>query len=150
MLKTTILPNKPALSRNHSNRSASNRNNNNWSASKKNEGNNKVNRFNNGRNDIEHAKKLRKLSKSGKSKSEKTFIFWTLAKSGKNLSKSGNSTNFNAIKAGQKFLTLDTRISFNCLWLAFTKALILSHFDLECHIGIKNNALSYAISWVLR
>ena len=43
----------------------------------------------------------------------------------KKLSKSGNSTNFDAMEAKPKFLTFDTRTGFNCLWLAFIKALIL-------------------------
>ena len=33
--------------------------------------------------------------------------------------------------------------------LGFTKALILQHFDLECHIWIETNASNYAIGGVL-
>ena len=112
-------------------------------------GNNEVNGFGDGGNGVEHTKKLGKLSKSGKLKSEKTFKSWNSAKSGKKLSKSGNSTNFNAIKDGPKFLTPNTRIAFNHLWLAFTEALILWLFDPECHIQIKTDALGYAIGRVL-
>ena len=72
-----------------------------------------------------------------------------LAKSGKKLIKSGNSTNFNIMEDGPKFLTLDAKIAFNCLWLVFTKASILRHFDLKCHIWIETDALSYAIGGVL-
>ena len=93
--------------------------------------------------------KSQKLSKSGKSKSEKTSKSWNLAKSGKKLSKSGNSTNFDATKDRPKFLTLDARTAFNRLRLAFTEALILWHFDPECHIWIETDALGYAIDGVL-
>ena len=72
-----------------------------------------------------------------------------LAKSRKKLIKSGNSTNFNTIEDGPKFLILDTRIAFNCLWLVFIKASILRYFDLKCYIWIETDALSYAISGVL-
>ena len=72
-----------------------------------------------------------------------------MAKSGKKLSKSGNSTNFDATEDGPKFLTPDARTAFNRLRLAFTKAPILRHFDLECHIRIETNALGYAIGGVL-
>ena len=72
-----------------------------------------------------------------------------MAKSGKKLSKSGNSTNFDATEVGPKFLTLDIRTAFNHLWLAFTKALILQYFDPECHIWIKTDTSSYAISKML-
>ena len=72
-----------------------------------------------------------------------------LAKSGKKLSKSGNSTNFDATEVGPKFLTPDARTAFNCLWLAFTEAPILWHFDLEYHIWIEIDALRYAIGGVL-
>ena len=58
--------------------------------------------------------KIRKLSKSQKS-----------AKSEKKLSKSENLSSFNAKKNGLSFLTLNTRMIFKYLWLAFTKALIL-------------------------
>ena len=87
-----------------------------------------------GENGMEYAKNLGKLSKSGKQKSQKTFKSQNLAKSGKKLSKSKNSTNFNATEDGPKFLTPDVRIAFNCLQLAFTEAPILQHFDPECHI----------------
>ena len=72
-----------------------------------------------------------------------------MAKSGKKLLKSGNSTNSNATEDGPKFLTPNAKIAFNRLWLAFTEALILQHFDLECHIQIETDALGYAISEVL-
>ena len=70
--------------------------------------------------------------KTGRSESQK------LAKSNgeksKKLSKSGNSPNFDAIEAGPSFLTPEARAAINRLRLAFTKTLILRHFNLECHI----------------
>ena len=42
------------------------------------------------------------------------------------------------------FLTPNAREVFNQLRQAFTKAPILRHFDLECHIWIKINASGYA------
>ena len=60
----------------------------------------------------------------------------------KKLSKSRNSTNFNATEDGPKFLTSNIRTTFNRLWLAFTKALILWYFDPEYHIQIETNALN--------
>ena len=48
-----------------------------------------------------------------------------LAKSGKKLSKSENSTNFDTTKARPKFLTSDAKTIFNRLWLAFTEVSIL-------------------------
>ena len=60
------------------------------------------------------AKKLRKL-----------FKFQKLAKLGKKLAKNKNSSNFGITKAGPKFLTPNAKTTFNHLWLAFTKALIL-------------------------
>ena len=72
-----------------------------------------------------------------------------LAKSGKKLSKSRNSTNFNTTEDEPKFLILDARTAFNRLQLAFTESLILQHFDPKCHIWIEIDALGYAISRVL-
>ena len=97
-------------------------------------GNSEIDGFDVGENGVEYAKKLGKLSKLGKSKSEKTSKSWNLAKSEKELSKSGNSTNFDATEDGPKFLTLNTRIAFNCLRLAFTEAPIFQYFDLESYI----------------
>ena len=48
-----------------------------------------------------------------------------------------------------EFLTPNTRITFNSLWLAFLKVLILCHFDLEYYIWIKINTSSYAINKVV-
>ena len=134
MLKTTGLSDKPAPNKNYGSRSASSKNNNSRPVSKRNNGNGKVNGFGIGGNSVEHTKKLGKLSKSRKSKGEKLFKSWNLAKSGKKLSKSGNSTNSNATEDGLKFLTPNARAAFNCLRLAFIEAPILWYFDLECHI----------------
>ena len=62
--------------------------------------------------------KCLKLSKLGNSKGK------NLAKS-KKPSKSGNSPNFDAKKAGLSFLISKARSAFNRLWLAFTEAPIL-------------------------
>ena len=72
-----------------------------------------------------------------------------MTKLGKKSLKNGNSTNFDATEDGPKFLTPNTKIAFNRLRLAFTKALILRHFDPECHIWIEIDALGYAIGRVL-
>ena len=90
----------------------------------------------------ELAKKSGKLPKSGNSKGKKS------AKS-KKLLKSGNSPNFDAKKAGPNFLTPKARAAFNRLRLVFTAALILQHFDPECHIRIEMDASGSAISGVL-
>ena len=63
--------------------------------------------------------------KSGKLKDQKTSKSQKLSKSGKNLSKSGNSPNFGATESGPSFLTPKARSAFNCLRVAFTKAPIL-------------------------
>ena len=149
MLKTTGSPDEPAPSRNDGSRSASSKNDNSRLASRKNNGNSEVNGYGIGRNGVEHTKKLGKLSKSRKLKSEKMSKSWNLAKSRKKLSKSGNSTNFNAIEVGPKFLNPDARITFNYLWLAFTEASILQHFDPKCHIWIETDILGYAINGIL-
>ena len=83
MIKITGSSNKPAFSKNNDSRSVSNRNNNSRPASEKNNSNIEVNGFGVCRNGVEYAKKLRKLSKLGKLKSEKTSKFWNLAKLGK-------------------------------------------------------------------
>ena len=86
--------------------------------------------------------KTGKLSKSGNSKGKKS------AKS-KKLSKSGNSPNFDITEAGPSFLTPKARAIFNCLRLAFMKAPILRHFDLEYHIWIKTDVSDYVIGGML-
>ena len=40
-------------------------------------------------------------------------------------------------------------MTFNCLWLVFTKASIFGYFDLECHIRIEIDVFGYAIEKVL-
>ena len=64
MLKTTGLPDEPALSRNDGSRSASSRNNDSRPASGKNDGDGEVNGVGVSRNGVEHAKKSEKTSKS--------------------------------------------------------------------------------------
>ena len=136
-MKTT---NEPAPSRNNASRSASSRNDDSRPTSGKNESDGEVDGFGSG---VEHAKK------SGKSKGQKMSKSQKSAKSGKNSSKSGNSPNFGATESGPSFLTSEARSAFNRLWLAFTKAPILRHFDPECHIWIETDALGYAIGGVL-
>ena len=77
MLKTTESPDKPAPSRNDGSKSASSMNNDSRPASERNNGDSEVDGFCVGRNDMEHTKKL------GKSKSEKMFKSQKLSKSGK-------------------------------------------------------------------
>ena len=72
MLKTIKSLDKLVPSRNNGSKSASNKNNDGRPTSRKNDSNSEVNGFGVSRNSIEHAKKSRKLFKSGKSKSEKT------------------------------------------------------------------------------
>ena len=71
-----------------------------------------------------------------------------------NLSKNNKSRNLTYvpnIRATEEsnFLTPDTKKAFNYLRLAFIKALILRHFDLESHIRIETDASGYAIGEVL-
>ena len=65
--------------------------------------------------------------KTRRSENQKLAKFQKLSKSEKSKkpSKSRNLHNFDAIKAGPSFLTPETRITFNYLWLAFTKGPIL-------------------------
>ena len=69
----------------------------------------------------ESIEKCGKLSKIGKLSMSRNSKGKKLAKS-KKPSKSGNSPNFNAMKAGSSFLTPDARAAFNRLQLTFTKA----------------------------
>ena len=73
MLKTTGSSDKSAPNKNDSSRLAFSKNDNNKPASRKNNGNGEVNGFGVGKNSVKYAKKLGKLFKSRKSKSEKTF-----------------------------------------------------------------------------
>ena len=149
MLKMTGSSNKPAPSKNDDSKSASSRNNNSKPVFERNDGNSEVDGFDVGGNGIKYAKKSGKSSKSRKLKSKKTSKSQNLAKSRKKLLKSENSPNFDAMEAGPKFLTPDARTAFNRLWLAFTKVLILQHFDLKCYIWIETDALNYIIGGVL-
>ena len=110
--------------------------------------NGKVIRFGDGDSSEKLAKKSGKLSKGLKLSKLGNSKGKNLAKS-KKPSKSGNSPNFDTKKAGPSFLTPEARAAFNCLWLAFTKAPVLQHFNPECYIRIKTDALGYAIRGVL-
>ena len=81
-------------------------------------------------------------SKIGKSECQKLF-------KSKKLLKSSNSPKFNAKENEPSFLTPKARAIFIRLRLAFTKAPILYHFNLEFYIWIETDALGYAISDVL-
>ena len=120
--------------------SASSKNNNSRPAFGRNDSDGEIDRF--GGDNMEHIKK------SEKSKGQKTFKSWKSTKSGKNSSKSGNSPNFSATKSGSSFLTSEARSAFNCLWLAFTKAPILWHFDPEYYIWIETDELGYVIGGI--
>ena len=65
--------------------------------------------------------------------------------------KSRKSTHVPNIGATGKpnFLTPNAKKAFNHLRLAFIKALILRHFDLESHIRIEIDASNYTIGGVL-
>ena len=62
--------------------------------------------------------------------------------------KSGIQTRIGAMEE-PTFLTLDAKEAFNQLKQAFTKVLILRHFDPECHIQIETDVSSYTIGGVL-
>ena len=57
--------------------------------------------------------------------------------------------NFRNKKAGTGFLTPKAKLAFTQLRQAFIEALILYYFDLESHIRIEIDELSYAIDSVL-
>ena len=63
-----------------------------------------------------------------------------VGKKGRNSSKSK--------KTESDFLTSKARMAFTKLRQAFIKALILHHFDLECHIWVETDRSGYAISGV--
>ena len=77
------------------------------------------------------------------------FKFQNLDQLEKKLLKSENSTNFNIIEAGPKFLTLNTKIAFNRLQLAFIEAPILQYFHPKCYIQIEIDTFSYVINEML-
>ena len=51
--------------------------------------------------------------------------------------------------SGTDFFTLEAKKVFTYLQKAFTKALVLHHFDLECHICIETNTSKYVVNRVL-
>ena len=55
----------------------------------------------------------------------------------------------NSAKNVSNYLTPDTKKAFDQFCQAFTKALILQHFDLEQYIQVETNASEYAIGKVL-
>ena len=91
------------------------------------------------RSENQKSAKSQKLSKSEKFKGKKS----------KKPSTSGNLPNFNVKDRRPSFLTPKARSTFNYLWLALTKALILWHLDPKCHIWIKTDASDYFIDGML-
>ncbi len=84
---------------------------------------------------------------------ENLLIIAKLGKSKKSkLTKSKKSdlpkANFAKVNSGIDFLTSEAKKAFIHLQKAFTKALILKHFDPECHIQIETDALGYAIGGI--
>ena len=67
----------------------------------------------------------------------------------RNLAKAKNRTKSDNNSGEPMFLTSKAKEALNCLRQAFTKALILRHFDPERHIWIETNASGYAIRGVL-
>ena len=125
ILKTSGLSDKPAPSRNNSSRSASSKNNNSRIALGKNDGNSEVDKFGVSDEGVEHTKKSKKSKKQKLAKSQK--LSKSRKSKGKKLkkpSKSKNSPNFNVTEAKPNVLIPGTKKAFNCLWLAFIKALI--------------------------
>ena len=74
-----------------------------------------------------------------------------IGNSGENERKSAKSDFTKLVRRAEKpsFLTLDARQAFTQLRQVFTKASILRHFDLKCHIRIETDVSSYAIGGVL-
>ena len=67
----------------------------------------------------------------------------------KKLPKIGNLPISSIKKVRPNFLTSKTKVAFNHLWLAFTKAPILWYFDLKYHIQIKIDTSGYLIGIIL-
>lgn len=57
--------------------------------------------------------------------------------------------NMKKMSSGADFVISKARLTFTYLKKAFTKALILYHFNPERHIQIKTDTSSYAISGIL-
>ena len=109
-----------------------------------------ANKINSIKDNNKSIKKYRKLSKVRKLvKGLKLFKSQKLAKSRKKLSKSENLSNFDTKKNKPSFFTFDAKTIFNCLWLAFIKALIFRHFDLKYYIWIEAEVSSYTIDNML-
>ena len=83
----------------------------------------------------------------GGSRVDKTVVDLSKSKNEKS-KKSMYMPNIGATEKSN-FLTSNAKKAFNHLWLAFIKAPILQYFDLESHIRIETDALSYAIDRIL-
>ncbi len=90
-------------------------------------------------------RKVKNVPKGKKSK--------ILAKSKKSTQAKKPDADFEKAKAneasGIDFLTSEARVAFIRLWKPITEALILRHFDLECHIRIETDASGYSIWTIL-
>ena len=84
-----------------------------------------------------------------KLKTKKLSKLQKLAKLRKKLLTNENLLKFDIKKTEPSFLTFNTRIAFNYLWLTFIKTSIFQYFDLKYYILIKINAFSYIINSVL-
>ena len=110
--------------------------------------NNEVVGFGDGGNGEKLAKRSEKLSKNLKSSKLGNLKGKNSIKS-KKPSKSRNSPNFDAKETDPSFFNPEARAAFNRLWLAFTKAPILQHFDPKWHIWIMTDVSAYAIGGLL-
>ena len=72
-----------------------------------------------------------------------------VGKKARKTSKSKNSSKSKKAVGPSDFLTPGAKLAFTELRQAFLKALILHHFDPECHIRIETDASGYAIGGVL-
>ena len=83
----------------------------------------------------------------GGSKADETVVNLSKSKNEKS-KKSIHMPNIGAIEE-PNFLTSDAKKAINYLQLAFIKAPILQHFDLESHIWTKTNTSSYILGKML-
>lgn len=81
-------------------------------------------------------------------KLKKLFKFQKLLKS-KKLSKSENLLKINTKKVRLSFLSLDTKMVFNNLWLIFIEAQIFWYVNLEYYIQIETDVSGYTNNNIL-
>ena len=84
------------------------------------------------------------------SRANETFKNLSKSKKAKNDESKSSTRSLDIRATGEPiFLTSGANKAFNCLRQAFIKALILQHFNPECHIQIETDAAGYAIGGVL-